>query len=499
MDHRTPSGRLLPITGPLISSKPLAKSAPAAHVPPASRRADIPGETPVLQTPLSDRQDTSATNSAPAATKPAPSLWKNRSFTIFWGGQTLASLGNMFSLIAMPLLVLQATGQVVQMGLVTATFTISQLLAGVFAGQLVDTLNRRVLMIICDAGRMVIFATIPLAWWLAGPQIWLIYVVTASGAVLGMIFQVGFIAAVPNLVEREQIITANGYINASSAITALIGPLLGGWAVEHFGPSIALSGQAAAFAVSAFSLLFVRLRPVSAQNEPEAAEQTHSRSALLAGVRFLFAQPVLRAVTLILIAFSMVMAAGLDLFIFHIKSDLHQDGTAIGLVFATSSIGAILGSLAAGLLRKRLGFGITYLGSLVLSGLPLALVGVWFNLYALAALAALVQLSNMVMGINSMSLRQEITPDALIGRVTAAFWTISGVATPLGAALGTALAARIGAPATFVWMGTLVMAIGIAGFFTSARQRRPAGSVISEAQPESAAPAAIPEPEVVRA
>jgi MFS family permease len=438
-------------------------------------------------------------SAAPAAAQPAQSLWKNRSFAIFWGGQTLASLGNMFSLIAMPLLVLQATGQVVQMGLVTATFTIAQLVAGIFAGQLVDTLNRRVLMMVCDAGRMLIFATIPLVWWLAGPQIWLIYVVTASGAVLGMIFQVGFIAAVPNLVEREQIITANGYINASSAITALIGPLLGGVAVEHFGPSIALSGQAAAFAISAGSLLFVRLRPSSAQTTSDAAEQTHSRSALLAGVRFLFAQPVLRDVTLILIAFSMVMAAGLDLFIFHIKNDLHQGGTATGLVLAVSSIGAILGSLAAGILRKRLGFGATYLGSLILSGLPLALIGVWPNLYALAAIVGLVQLTNMVMGINSMSLRQEITPDALLGRVTSAFWTISGVATPLGAALGTALAARIGAPATFVWMGILVMAIGAAGILTSARQSHPAGSVISGPQRENAAPAEVRQPEVARA
>jgi MFS family permease len=200
------------------------------------------------------------------------SLWRNRSFAIFWGGQSLATIGSMFALIAMPLLVLQATGQVVQMGLVTATFTVAQLVTGLFAGQLIDTLNRRVLMLICDAGRALLFATIPLVWWLAGPQVWLIYVVTALGAVLGMIFQVGFVAAVPNLVEREQIMSANGYINASSAIGALIGPLLGGLTVEHFGPSIALSGQAVAFAISALSLLLVRLRPSSAASYGAAAE-----------------------------------------------------------------------------------------------------------------------------------------------------------------------------------------------------------------------------------
>ena len=448
MPYRTsPSGRLLPITGNLT---PRVTETTA----------------PVVTPPAAGQQQT---------TQAGP-LWQDRSFSIFWGGQTLASLGNMFALIAMPLLVFQATGQVVQMGLVTATFTVSQLVAGTFAGHLIDTFNRRALMIVCDAGRALLFASIPLVWVLAGPQIWLIYVVTACGAVLGMIFQVGFVTTVANLVEKERIITANGYINASMAITAMIGPLLGGVAVERFGPAIALSGQAAAFAISALSLLLIRLRPTPPK---EAADEQKGMSSMLAGVRFLFAQPVLRAVTVILLVYGLATGAALDLFIFHIKSDLHQDGTAIGFVFAASSIGAIIGSLGAGPLRKWLGFGPTYLGAVVLTGVPLLLIGLIPNLYALVGLATGFQLVNMVMGINSMSLRQEITPDALLGRVTSAFWTISGVMTPLGAALGTVAAARFGAPFTFVWMGALMCLIGVGGFFSRARERRPAGSAIS--------------------
>ncbi len=441
MDRRTASGRLVPLDHPIV---------PAAQPAPAQARA---------------------------ASAPAP--LRNRSFLIFWGGQSLASLGNMFAIIAMPLLVLQATGQVTQMGLVTATFTVGQLLAGLFAGQLIDALNRRVLMIVCDAGRAVIYATIPFVWVFFGPQVWLIYVVTALGAVLGMIFRVGYMTAVPNLVEKDQIIKANGYINASMAISTMIGPLLGGVTVARFGPAIALSGQAAAFAVSALSLALVRLRPVAA--DAPKGEQEHGMSALLAGVRYLFGQPVLCAVSVILLAYGLATGAGLDLFIFHIKSDLHQDGTAVGFVFAASSIGAIIGSLAAAAIRKRLGFGPAYLGAVILSGLPFMVIGLSTNLYVVAGLAAVFQLTSIVMGINSMSLRQEITPDALLGRVTAAFWTVSGVMTPLGAALGTALAGKIGAPWTFFWMGLLMVAIGLAGVFSPARQRRPAGSALSAA------------------
>ena len=446
MDRRTASGRLVPLDHPIV---------PAAQ--PASAQAR-------------------------AASSPAP--LRNRSFLIFWGGQSLASLGNMFAIIAMPLLVLQATGQVTQMGLVTATFTVGQLVAGLFAGQLIDALNRRVLMMVCDAGRAVIYATIPLAWVFFGPQVWLIYVVTALGSVLGMIFQVGYMTAVPNLVEKDQIIKANGYINASMAISTMIGPLLGGVAVARFGPAIALSGQAAAFAVSALSLALVRLRPVAAD---AASGQEHGMSALLAGVRYLFGQPVLCAVSVILLAYGLATGAGLDLFIFHIKSDLHQDGTAVGFVFAASSIGAIIGSLAAAAIRKRFGFGPAYLGAVIVSGLPFMVMGLSYNLYVVAGLAAVFQLVSMVMGINSMSLRQEITPDALLGRVTAAFWTVSGVMTPLGAALGTALAGKIGAPWTFFWMGLLMLAIGLAGIFSPARQRFPAGSALNAPTQKAAA------------
>jgi MFS family permease len=428
---------------------------------------------------MAARAGTSRPNTSTSA------LLRNRSFSIFWGGQTLASLGNMFALIAMPLLVFQATGQVVQMGLVTATFTFSQLLAGVFAGQLIDSFNRRALMIFCDASRALIFATIPLTWLLAGPQIWLIYVVTALGAMLGMIFQVGFITTVANLVEREQIITANGFINASMAITAMIGPLLGGIAVEHFGPAIALSAQALAFAVSALSLLLVHLRPTHADAR-EHADDKGMRS-LLAGVRFLFAQPVMRAVTVLLLGYGLVAGAALDLFIFHVKNDLHQGGAAIGFVFAASSIGAIIGSLGAPWLRRRLGFGPSYLGATILSGVPFIVMGLILNLYAVVVLAAIFQLASMVQGINSMSLRQEITPGPLLGRVTSAFWTISGMMTPVGAAAGTALAARIGAPDTFLWMGLLICAIGVAGLFSAARERRPNGSALG-AQPRTSKP-----------
>ena len=110
----------------------------------------------------------------------------------------------------MPLLVLQATGSVAQMGLVTGTFGVGQLVSGIFSGPLIDRVDRRRLMVLCDLGRTLLYGSIPLVWLMFGPQMWLIYVVAGLGALLGNTFQVGSITAVANLVKKSQLTEANG-------------------------------------------------------------------------------------------------------------------------------------------------------------------------------------------------------------------------------------------------------------------------------------------------
>ena len=99
-----------------------------------------------------------------------------RDFAIFWGVQTLSELGNAFALVALPLLILRATGSVAQMGLLTAVAGVASVVTGLFGGVLVDRLDRRRLMMVCDAGRAILYGLIPMCWAIR-PQVWLLYVV----------------------------------------------------------------------------------------------------------------------------------------------------------------------------------------------------------------------------------------------------------------------------------------------------------------------------------
>lgn len=402
-------------------------------------------------------------------------LLHNRHFNVFWAGQTLSTVGDAVALIAIPLLVLRTTGSVAQMGLVTATVGLGMVIAGIIAGPIADRVDRRRFMIGCDLARTCVYAVIPVGWWLAGPHVALIYLTAALGASLGMCFSVTSIAAVANLVDADQVTDANGRLQASAAAASIVGPILAGALAARFGPAAALGVDALSFAVSALSLAFVRLRRAAARR-PDAPREGRS-AELLAGVRFLWRQPVLRALTCMIAGFSFLTLGALDLFVYHLKHDLGQSDRAVGLVFSVAATGAIAGGLLAAPARRRWGFGVCYLGSAIVEGVVLAGIGLAPAAAGVAALAAGFTFLEILKGVNSIALRQQVTPDHLLGRVTAAFWTINSAPGPVGAACFTALAAWSGAPLALALIGLAFTTIALLGLRSPARARRPEAMV----------------------
>jgi MFS family permease len=400
---------------------------------------------------------------------PGARLWRNRNFNIFWFGQTLSSLGDAFEMIALPLLVLQATGSVAQMGLVTGTMGLGRVLAGIFAGLIVDRVNRRHLMIFCDFARAVVYCAIPLTWWFASTQLWLLYLVTFIGACLAMFFQVAYNTAIANLVDRDQITNANGRLQTSFGVSFIAGPMLAGLVCATVGPAVAIGINAISFVISAITIIFLRLRQSS-------AIRTKQQSLLkdwLEGASFLFQQPILRTVTILLGIQTMVMAAIGDLFIYYVKHNLKWDDNAVGLVFGISAVGAIIGGITFSTIRRKLGFGVCFLGSMAIGGLLMPLVNFSENFWIITLIVAIIFATDTIRGNTSVSLRQVITPDHLLGRVTSVFLVLVTALGPVGAAIITVLAEQWGAALMFTIIGVVSLLLATIGLFTPARKRFP--------------------------
>ncbi|MFG2977494.1 MFS transporter [Streptomyces sp. NPDC048331] len=420
-----------------------------------------------------------------------PPLRRNKDFTVFWLGQALSVLGGSVSMLALPLLVLHATGSIVQMGLVTVVSGATAIGTGVFAGYVVDRVDRRRLMIVCDLARAVLLGAVPLVWWVAGPQIWLLYVLTASAAVLKTLFDVAYVTAIPQLVRTQDLTAANGRLMGTFALGSLLGPVVAGFLTAGVGADRALALDGATFLVSAASLGWVRF---TARPAGDAAEKPAGRAGagmlremFVVGFRFLWSHPLLRPLTIQLTLLTFVTMGATDLLIYRVQHDLGRDAATLGYVIAVSGAGSVVAALSAGRLRRILGFGTCWLASIAMIAVGVTVTGVSRSVPVIAGLAAVFMFGITLGGICTMTLRQEVTPDHLLGRVTSAFWTVHNASGPVGAAVLTLLAARHGVPAVSLAGGALCLLVLGGGLLTPLRGSRagaaPAGAAAADQEP----------------
>lgn len=415
--------------------------------------------------------DTPAAVTAPP--EPAPSLWRSANFLKFWIGQSVSKFGDQFNLLALPLLILALTHSPFALGIAEAANLVPYLLLGLPAGALIDRLPRRIVMIICDIARTLIFAALTvllLAGWLTAATVWAIYVAIALTSVATIFFDMAYLTAAPAIVSPAQLLTANSALQASESTAQFAGPPLAGFIFQAIGAAYALLGDALSFIVSVVSLALI---PHSFRATAAQAAQP-SRTSIWRdigeGMRFVWKQPVLRWTMLLIAVSNFCSNATFPLWLFRMQDHLHYSAGLIGLVLAFMAVGGIVGSFAAGRFRRRFGM------------LPIALVavmieGLVFLTYAFASQPWLFMLAMLILGagvviinINILTLRQSITPDEMMGRMQSVVRVIAWSLIPAGALVGTALAGPVGLTPVIVSAGALVFLVALGMFLSPIRK-----------------------------
>jgi MFS family permease len=444
---------------------------------------------------------TPAASGAARAAPPDRPIWRNGPFVIFWTGQAISQLGDAVGALALPLLVLKLTGSALQIGAVTAILAAPLPLFSLLAGALVDRLDRRLTMIVCDTARAMLFVALAIAAIFSLLDIRALYVAAAVLGTLQVVFYLAGQSAVPSLVPTGRIVQANSWVQAASAGSGLLGLPIAGLLIAVFGAPDALVVDGFTFIASALSLAAVR-RPFAEQPAvplrlpPYSPPVTHPpscegvgvisfpallasyRASTLAAIRRVFAgafagllivwrTPSLRAATTLTVGLNLILSLGSAAGLFRLRHDLNFSPALIGLIFAGASAGAIVLSLAAGPLRHRLGVPGALLVALALE-VPVALgIGWSTSSVALGVSYALASGAGSLFSITTVSLRGTITPAPFLGRVSAAVQTVGALALPVGTFLGGALTEMIGASLTYTIMAgalaTLLLLALLAG------------------------------------
>jgi MFS family permease len=382
-----------------------------------------------------------STGTAPTTENLSPDFWK------FWTGQAISALGSSFTNFALPLIVFKLTGSAVNLAISVAAGILPHLLFGLIIGAWTDRLDRKRLMILTDVGRATLIASIPLAAMLGWLSVWLIYAVGFLVTTLTIAFDAAEFAALPSLVRQDDLVTANGRIEASYQAATIAGPLLAGIMIEIIPIADVLLVDSLSFLVSA-----VMLRIIAASfNEITKEKRTSTiRQDIAEGLRYVLRHPVLRNISLMMAMVNFVFTTiwAQRLIFAHdqlgLKIGANENDWRLPFLWTAGTVGVIFWSLLAGKLRKKWSFGKVALGALMSQGALVVLLSVITEFWVAVPVFALMSGLGAMFNINTGSLRQAIVPKQMLGRVRTIAGVLAWSANPLGALLGAYLIEQTG-------------------------------------------------------
>ena len=390
---------------------------------------------------------------------------RSRAFRAFLVARTGSIFGDRFAELAIPLLVLSASGSAAAAGLVRAAGLVPAILLAPAVGLMADRASRRRMLVGADLVRAALMTLLVLA--VAGtgghlPLALLVAVALLTGSA-DLVFIVASGALLPSLVDRRMLVVANARLEAGDAGASVVGPSLAGLVIARLGAAAALLVDALTFLVSA-ALVAGLPEPPRAPAVPDKPGGGRPGGAeLLAGLHEILHTPQQRLVQLGLLALHAVTGAVVLLVITLGQRVLGLDAARIGLVVAAAGIGA----LAASLLLARAPLE----GGPIAPSLGTVLIGAGTALGMLAsapglagAFVATLALDGMLAAgfVLAAAVRQTITADHLLGRVTAVGYMLNAGTAAVSALVAGVLVTVVGPRATLTWYAVAVVAAGLA-------------------------------------
>jgi MFS family permease len=392
--------------------------------------------------------------------RPGSPLRGHRDFNKLWFGQAVSSVGSQVTLLAMPLTaVLYLHASAGQLGLLTAAGLAAYCGPSLLFGVMADRVRRRTLMIAADIGRTVVIALVPVLAWLHSLNMPVLYAVELVQGGLTVIFEVAYRAYLPDLVGTDALLSGNSRLQATASVAQVGGPGLSGALVSLLGAPFALLADAASFVVSWASLLAIRTPEPPPRRERTPGGPAGVRgvfSDVWFGLRFIYRNPVLRAVAGSAGSFNFFSQLQLTLYVLYAARDMHMSPGEIGLILVSFGVGGVVSSVSVGRVLTGLGYG----PSLV-AGYGVAAVAIFCiplvpgpavkatSLFLLVYFVA----GYAIVGTNiaMATMRQVASPPSLQGRVNASFRFAIGALMPVSALLAGLLGETLGLrPTLFV-------------------------------------------------
>ena len=387
------------------------------------------------------------------------SLTRNRDYRLLWLSQAGAEFGHNATTIAFPLLILAVSGSSAASGLVLGTIAAAQLVVGLPAGAVADRWNRKRLLLLCEAGQAVALTTLVAALLVGAATVPHMVAVAAVLGACTALFEPAEDATLAALVPDDQLGTAVAANAARTSLGQLAGTAAGGFlfAVGRVLPFVV---DIVTHVLAFVALAFLRVPP---RAEP-AGPARRLGPEMLAGLRWVWRQRVLRTTTLYALVLNLFFSA-FHLVVIVLAQKRGTPAGEIGVMAAMLGAGGVAGALAAPYLQRVLGPFVSITAPFWVLSTLAPVTALVSGGYAIGALFAGMALLTPTASTTIVTQQLTMTPDHLRGRVSGVLALLTGAAGAVGPVLG-GLLAGILPGSTAVYACSAGMA-AVTGFVTA--------------------------------
>ena len=404
-------------------------------------------------------------------------LRDDRDFRRYWVARMTSLCGSLVTAVAMPVLVYRLSHSPGLTALTTTLEALPYLVVGLFAGAIGDRLDRKRVMVGADLVNVVVVASVPVAWWLGVLTVPHVLVAGLLAQTFFTFFDGANFGALPVLVGRSRVGEANAAIWGFGGVLDLTVPAAVGLSLAVIHPADLLAIDALTFAVSALTIRSIR-RAMSSPRERVAGSRLPSVvSDIRDGVRFLWQHAGVRSNTIIGSLQSTAGAGFVALWVPWADRVLHigTSGWRFGVVFSVWGLGGIVASALTPRMLRRFSAARLTLMWIPVSAAAGILISLTANWVVATVLMVVWGVAYQLVIINSLTYRQQVTPEHLLSRVNTAGRMLSwGVGWTLGSLAAGALATQFGVRSSMI----TVVAVGAvaAGFAWLSPLRQIAGA-----------------------
>ena len=374
-----------------------------------------------------------------------------------WVSSGLSNLADGVLKVALPLVAVRYTQSPTLIAGLAFALSLPWLLFALPAGAFADRWDRRAAMLGANWARAVLMAALAVAVWLDAGALWALFVVAFGVGAAETVYDTSAQSFLPKIVAREQLSRANGRLYAAE-LTAnqFIGPPLGGVLVV-LGAGIAFLTPAALWLLAIGALLLIR-----GSFRIERTQRTTLRADIAEGLRFLWANRVLRTLAVMTGVSNLAINATFAVLVLYLVGPDSPGGLTdpgYGLLLTATAVGGLLGSVTAERIERWLGrsrsLALTVIGGAAMAGVP-ALTA---NPFVIGGVFFVGGLAIVLWNVITVSLRQRISPDRLLGRVNSGYRLVAWGSMPLGAVLAGVLGSLVGLRAVFAVMGVVTLGL----------------------------------------